>query len=56
MVEDDCNKGKGICTSNKTCNCKPGWQLHDCFGKEIALEFSINLHTSFVKQINILKT
>ena len=30
-TSDDCNKGKGTCT-NGTCDCKPGWKLHDCFG------------------------
>ena len=30
-TNDDCNNGKGMCTSRK-CDCKPGWKLHDCFG------------------------
>ena len=49
-VEEDCNNGKGICANNKTCDCKPGWQLHDCFGKKsFTPEFSIDLYKSFVK-------
>ena len=30
-TDDDCNNPKGTCTSGK-CDCKPGWQLQDCFG------------------------
>ena len=46
-TDGDCNSGKGVCKNNK-CGCKPGWILHDCFGKvRIIIDYSVQ----FLKKV-----